>query len=127
MTFSNNDSAATRRDQALSILDKNRSVLSQLFKECYLSKGRNALLVYAENVIERGLPTKHEYRGKEELSDIFDDPESRSPLETMIDTYNQKREGILILITSFANATYYHEKTPGFAGGPEEFDISGIR
>jgi fatty-acyl-CoA synthase len=24
-------------------------------------------------------------------------------------------------------AVYYHEKTPGFAGGPQEFDISGIR
>lgn len=64
-------------------------------------------MVYAEDVIERGLLTKHEYRGKAELSDIFDDLESRSPLETMIDTYNQKREGILILITSSANATYF--------------------
>jgi hypothetical protein len=107
MTFSNNDSAATQRDQALSILDKNRSILSQLFKECYLSEGRGALLVYAENVIESGFPTKHEYRGKEELSEIFDDLESRSQLEKLIDTYNQKSEGILILITSSANATYF--------------------
>ncbi len=55
-------SAINQRDQALSILDSKLSLLSELYKECCLSMGRGALLVYARNVIERGLPNKHDYR-----------------------------------------------------------------
>jgi hypothetical protein len=107
MALSDNESAATQRDQALAILDINLTILSKLYKECYLSKGRGGLLVHAENVIEKGLPTKHEYRTKEEAFDVFDDPDSRSQLESMIDNYDPKKEGILMLITSYSDATYF--------------------
>jgi len=107
MVFPNNNPAATQRDQALSILEKHLAILSKLYKECYLSKGRGALLVYAANLIEKGLPAQHEYRTKEESFDIFDDLGSRSQLENMIDNYDPKKEGILMLITSYSNAAYF--------------------
>lgn len=107
MASFNHVSAATQRDQVFSILDEHLGKLSKLHKECYLSKGRGALLAYAANVIKNGLPTKHEYRTKEETFDVFDDADSRSQLEDMIDNYGPKKEGILILITSISNATYF--------------------
>lgn len=107
MALSDNESAAIQRDQALAILDKNLTNVSKLYKECYLSKGRGGLLVHAENVIENGLPTNHEYRTKEEAFDLFDDLGSRSQLESMIDSYDPRIEGILMLITSYYNATYF--------------------
>jgi len=72
-----------------------------------LSMGRGALLVYASDVIERGLPNGHDYRTKEEILDVFDAPVSHTQLEEMIDKYDQKNEGIMTLITSYSNATYF--------------------
>lgn len=100
-------SAITQRDQALSILDSKLTLLSKLYKECYLSMGRGALLVYARNVIEKELPNEHDYRTKEEMLDVFDDPASHDQLEGMINYYDQKNEGILALITSYSNATFF--------------------
>ena len=107
MELSDNMSAITQRDQALSILDSELTLLSKLYKECYLSMGRGALLVYAKDVIERGLPNEHDYRTEEEVLDVFDAPTSHDQLEGMINNYDQKNEGILVLITSFSNATYF--------------------
>jgi hypothetical protein len=73
-------SAISQRDQALSILDSNLAQLTKLYKECYLSMGRGALLVYASDVIERGLPNGHDYRTKEEILDVFDAPASHAQL-----------------------------------------------
>ena len=100
-------SAITQRDQAISILDSKLTLLSKLYKECYLSMGRGALLVYARNVINRGLPNEHDYRTKEEILDVFDDPDSHKQLEGMINSYDQKNEGILALITNYSNATFF--------------------
>ncbi|MEA3414867.1 MAG: hypothetical protein U9R02_01725 [Thermodesulfobacteriota bacterium] len=69
--------------------------------------GRGALLVYASDVIEKRLPTNHDYRKKEEILDIFDAPASHNELEQMIDKYDYKNEGIMTLITSHSNATYF--------------------
>ena len=102
-----NMSAITQRDQALSILDTNLTQLSKLYKECYRSMGRGALLVYASDVIERGFPNKHDYRTKKEILDVFDAPTSRAQLKKMIDNYDQENEGIMTLITSYSNATYF--------------------
>ncbi len=56
--------AINQRDKALSVLDSNLAQLSKLYKECFLSMGRGALLVYASDVIEKQLPAKHDYRKK---------------------------------------------------------------
>ena len=100
-------SAIRRKDQALSILDTNLGKLSRLYRECYPSMGRCALLVYAENVIERRLPSKHDYRTKEEILEVFDAPFSSMQLAKMIDDYDQKNEGIMTLITAYSNATFF--------------------
>lgn len=100
-------SAETQRDQAITILDSNLIKLSTLYKRCYLSMGRGALLVYASDVIERGVPTKINYRIKDEILDAFDTPSSHAKMTEMIDNYDQKTEGIMALITSCLNATYF--------------------
>ena len=100
-------SAETQRDQALSILDLKLKKLSRLYKECYLSSGRGAIMVYASNVVKKDGPNEHDYRTKDEILDVFDNPSSQATLTRMIDGYNQKKEGIMALITDYSNATYF--------------------
>jgi len=100
-------SSITQRDQAISILNSKLKLLSKLYKECYLSMGKGALLVHARDVIERGLPNEHDYRTKEEILDVFDAPASVAQLKEMINNYDHKEEGVLALITSYSNATYF--------------------
>lgn len=69
--------------------------------------GRGALLVYAENVIERAIPSKHDYRTRDEILEVFDAPSSSMQLAKMIDDYNQQNEGIMALITTYSNATFF--------------------
>jgi hypothetical protein len=107
MESSDSTSASSQRDQALLILDSKIRQLSKLYKECYLSIGRGALLVYANDVIKKGLPNEHNYRTKNEILDLFDTPDSKAKLEVLINNYDQQTEGILTLITSHSNATYF--------------------
>jgi len=69
--------------------------------------GRGAMLIYASNVIDGGFPSKYDYRKKEEILDLFDVPHSHAELEEMIDKYDYKNEGIMTLITSYSNATFF--------------------
>jgi len=100
-------SAILERDHALNILEAKSSQLSKLYRECYLSMGRGALMAYTTDVIENGVPNEHNYRTKEEILGIFNAPTSHAKLGKMIDNYEQKREGIMTLITSFSNATFF--------------------
>ena len=100
-------SAEKQRDQALAILDTSLKKLSKLYKECYLSMGKGAFLVYAADVIDSGTPKAGAYRTKEEMLEVFDTPISSAKLSRMIDGYDKKTEGILALITSYSNATYF--------------------
>ena len=100
-------SAINERDHALSIFDSILIRLSKLYKACYLSMGRGALLVYAQDIIDTGFSSKKDYRTKEEMLDIFDMPDSQASLGEMIDNYNPKKEGIMTLITSHSNATFF--------------------
>ena len=103
----NTMSAITQRDKALSVLDSNLVQLSKLYKECFLSMGRGAMLVYASDVTKGRLPSEYDYRNKEEILDVFDAPTSSTKLEKMIDKYDHKNEGIMTLITSYSNATFF--------------------
>jgi hypothetical protein len=60
-------SVAAEREKALSILNANVRALSKLYRECFLSMGRGALLVYAENIIDGKMPSKGSYRTREEM------------------------------------------------------------
>ena len=100
-------SAIAERDQALSILSSNLNALNKLYRECFLSMGKGALLVYAKDVIEGGLPNKGNYRTKAEMLGIFDKPDSQAQLVEMIDNYEPKNEGIMTLITTYSDATFF--------------------
>ena len=99
--------AENQRDQALAMLDARLARLSTLYKECYLSSGRGAIVVYARNVIEKNWPNRNDYRTKDDILDVFDTPSAIAQLSRMIDNYNQRTEGIMALITDYSNATYF--------------------
>ena len=107
MKYELNRSANSQRDEALLILDANLAQLSRIFGECYNEMGRGAMLVYASDVIKGRLPNKYDYRTKDEILDVFDDKDSRASLEEMIDKYDHLKEGIMTLITSYSNATFF--------------------
>ena len=100
-------SAEIERDKALSILGKDLPHLSKLFKECYLAQGRGALLLLAKTVLESTIPNKFDYRTKDEIMDLFDDDKSKSEISLMVEEYDPKKSGILVLVTEQANATFY--------------------
>jgi hypothetical protein len=100
-------SAIAQRDKALSVLDSNLAQLSSLYKECFLAIGRGAMLIYASDIIKGKLPNKHNYREKEEILDVFDTSNSYDELKKMIDNYDHSQEGIMTLITSYSNATFF--------------------
>ena len=64
-------------------------------------------MLYARDVISKDGPKEHNYRTKEEILEVFDNPESHKTLKTMIDNYDQEKEGIMALITDYSNATYF--------------------
>ena len=99
--------AADEKDMALSTLNGNLIALSKTYKECFLAMGKGGLLVYAQDLLNGEIPGKHHYRAKQELLDLFDQPASHNQLGDMIDNYDPKKEGIMVLITSHANATYF--------------------
>jgi len=69
--------------------------------------GKGALLVYAKDVFEGGLPNKGNYRTQAEMLGIFDKPDSQARLVEMIDNYEPKNEGIMTLITTYSDATFF--------------------
>jgi len=99
--------AEDQRDKALSILDARLNNLSKLYKQCFLSSGRGAIMVYASDVIDRDGPKEYDYRTKEEILEVFDNPSSHQSLKKMIEEYDQKKEGVMALITDYSNATYF--------------------
>ena len=100
-------SAIDERERALSILALSLISLSKLYKECYLLLGRGALLVDTRDIIDGKTLTGANYRTRGEMLDIFDEPSSRSTLARLIDNYDQKMEGVIALITSCSNATFF--------------------
>ena len=102
-----NMTAASERDMALSKLNGNMKVLGKIFKESFLAMGKGGLLVYALDIINGKIPGKHDYRTKWELLEIFDQAYSQNQLRILIDNYDPKKEGIMALISSDTNATFF--------------------
>ncbi|MBF0471493.1 MAG: hypothetical protein HQL48_08965 [Gammaproteobacteria bacterium] len=69
--------------------------------------GKGAMLVHASDVIKNNVPGKGNYRTKNEILDVFDTPASHAKLKKLIDNYDYRHEGIMTLITSVSNATYF--------------------
>jgi hypothetical protein len=99
--------AAIERDKALSILGKDLVHLSKLFKECYLAQGRGALLLHTRFILESTIPNISDYRSKKDIVGLFEDEKSRTEIALMVKEYEPKKSGILVLITSQSNATFY--------------------
>jgi predicted transcriptional regulator len=94
------------RENALKILDKQLYHLSNVFKKSYLKKGRGALVVHIFILESNHQISTINYNNKNESLNLFDNKKSRKDLKKLIDNYNPKTEGILILITK-SNATWF--------------------
>lgn len=64
-------------------------------------------MVYASSISEKHMPSKVDYRRKDDILEIFDSSKSKNQLQEMIDKYDVNNEGILVLITSYSNATFF--------------------
>ena len=100
------ESSIQERENTLKIIDNYLNFLSRIYRECYLQKGRGAIVLYpfhAENVPRLSCV---DYNTKDQSLDLFDNRKSREDLAKLIDNYDPKKQGILILITK-SNATWF--------------------
>ena len=95
------------RDKALSVIDPFLLEISLVFRECYLSEGKGALLVYADSVINGKIPTEYDYSTKNDVLEIIDGIDTKASLAELLSKYDPHTEGILVLITSSNNAPFF--------------------
>ena len=95
------------RDRALAALDPFWPEISMVFRECYLSAGKGALLVYTDPVINGALPTEYDYLTKNDALAIIDGIDSKASLAALLSNYDPHTEGILVLIASTNSATFF--------------------
>jgi hypothetical protein len=95
------------RDRALAALDPFWPEISLAFRECYLSAGIGALLVYTDPVINGNIPTEDDYLTKNDVLEIIDGKDSKAGLAALLSNYDPGKEGILVLITSATNAPFF--------------------
>jgi hypothetical protein len=100
--------AIHEREAALERLDEHIFELSALYRESYLKTGRGALVVHT-HLLEAGhRPSTIDYHTKKQSLNLFDAKNSKRQIADMIDGYDPKSEGILVLITSATgNATWF--------------------
>ena len=93
------ESSIQERENTLKIINKHLNFLSRIYRECYLHKGRGAIVLYpfhVENVTQLSCV---DYNNKDESLDLFDNRKSRKDIAELIENYDPKKQGILILIT----------------------------
>jgi hypothetical protein len=95
------------RDKALTTLDPFWPEISLVFRECYLSAGIGALLVYTDPVIKGAIPAEDDYLSKNDVLEIIDGKDAKAGLAALLSNYDPGTEGILVLITSSNNATFF--------------------
>jgi hypothetical protein len=95
------------RDKALSVIDPFLLEISMVFRECYLSEGKGALLVYADAVINGNIPTEGDYTTKNDVLEIIDGIEAKAGLAALLSKYDPHTEGILVLIPSIDAAPFF--------------------
>ena len=96
------------RDRALAALDPFWPEISLVFRECYLSGGIGALLVYTDPMINGTIPTEDDYLTKNDVLEMIDGKDPKASLATLLSSYDPHAEGILVLITSATNAAFFH-------------------
>lgn len=100
------ESSIQERENTLKKLDKHLNFISRIFRECYLQKGKGAIVLYpfhVDNILQLSCI---DYNTKNQSLDLFDNRKSRKDLEKLIDNYDPTNQGILILITK-TNATWF--------------------
>lgn len=81
--------------------------ISLVYRECYLSDGKGALLVYADSVIHGNIPTEGDYSTKNDVLEIIDGKDSKAGLAALLSSYDPHTEGILVLMPSNNNAPFF--------------------
>ena len=99
-------SSIQERENTLKIIDKHLNFLSRIYRECYLQKGRGAIIFYPFHVENVPQLSCVDYNTKDESIDLFDNRKSRKDIAELIENYNPENQGILILITK-SNATWF--------------------
>ena len=106
--MSNIESSIQNREKALEALTKQIYHLSTVFRESYLENGRGALVVHTFLLFKENYQvTSTDYRTKNQSLFLFGNKKSKEELRELIDNYDPKTEGVLILITQPDNATWF--------------------
>jgi hypothetical protein len=96
------------RDKALAALGPFWPEVSLVFRECYLSSGKGAVLVYTDPVINGTIPTDDDYLTRNDVLEIIDGKEPKAGLAALLSSYDPHSEGILVLVTSTTNTPFFH-------------------
>ena len=100
------ESSIEERENTLKVLDRHLKFLSKIYRECYLQKGRGAIILYPFHVENIHLLNCIDYNNKDQSLDLFNNRKSREYLSKLIDSYALKNQGVLILITK-SKATWF--------------------
>lgn len=95
------------RDKALSLIDPFLLEISLVYRECYLSEGKGALLVYTDSVINGNIPAEGDYSTKNDVLEIIDGKDAKAGLAALLSQYDPHTEGILVLVPSMGNAPFF--------------------
>lgn len=102
------EASPKEKNDTLSKLEKQIVHLSNLFRKCYLKKGRGALIVYTSLLNSGHRLGDIDYNTESESISLFDSKKSRKELSVLIGNYDPGTEGIMVLVTqSDANATWF--------------------
>jgi len=101
------EASIQNKEKALETLTKQIYHLSTVFRESYLENGRGALVVHTFLLEKNHQVSSTDYRTKKQSLFLFDSKKSKEDLQKLIDNYDPKTEGILILITQPDNATWF--------------------
>jgi len=96
------------RDKALSVIDPFLLEISMVFRDCYLSEGKGALLVYADSIINGNIPTEADYTTNNDVLEIIDGIDAKASLAALLSKYDPHIEGILVLIPSSNTAPFFN-------------------
>jgi hypothetical protein len=94
------------RESTLEELEKHLEYISRMYKECYLEKGRGSIILYSFHVNNIKQLSCIDYNTEDESLALFEDKKSRSDLRKLINNYDPKKQGVLVLITK-STATWF--------------------
>jgi hypothetical protein len=100
------ESNIQERENTLIELEKQIHDISNVFRKSYLQKGRGALVAYTYLLEIDHKLSPIDYNTKVQSIDLFDNKKSRQKLSMLIDNYDPRTEGIMMVISK-SNATWF--------------------